>query len=161
MGATRRTLVPILVLLLVAPTLASGATTTATMQDRVVARSLATPAPLGPILLLADDARWRVDVPAEAVVQVTARGAAGSLFLLGRHAAGAAPADPEIPTSYGVLLLPPGSWIVRVDPFAGAPFRADVRFEGFVVDVGGAPAAFTLTDLRNDRACVLPGACLP
>ena len=130
--------------------------------ERHVERLVATPTPLGPVLLAGDEAAWRVDVPAQAVVLVEASGERTEPFLLRATREGAAQSSLALPTTHaGFLLGTPGAWIVSVDPLAGVAVDIHVLFEGYVADAPGAPAGFTLTDAERSPLCVVPGACLP
>lgn len=134
---------------------------TGTAFERHVERLVATPTPLGPLLLAADSASWRVEVPASAVVVVEAQGDAAAPFLLRASREGAAQDALALPTTHAAFLLSaPGAWVVTVDPLAGVAVDIRVTFRGHVADVGGAPAAFTLTDVDDERRCVVPGVCL-
>lgn len=153
----RRWCVVVIALVACAPALAESGT----HFERHVERLVATPSPVGPVILLADDASWRLDVPTEAIVIVEAEGDAASPFLLRAAREGAAQDALTLPTSHAAFLLStPGAWIVTVDPLAGVAVDIRVTFRGQVADDGGAPAAFTLTDVEDRRTCVVPGVCL-
>lgn len=127
-----------------------------------VDRLVATPTPAGPLTLLADDAAWRADVPAGAIVFVEAHAAPGSAFLL-RCAPLGSPDTVVLPaaTRQGCLLGHAGPWRVVVDPALGVATNITVTFRGAHVDIHGIPAPFGLTLLRDGPGCVVPGACLP
>lgn len=151
----------VLSLLAVAPALEAG-TTTSAFHERRVDRLVATPTPVGPVLVAGDASRWLLDLPAETVVRVVATGGAAALFHLTWHLEGEAPPDVSFPARHQSFEVSgPARWIVRLDPAGGAGFHARITFEGFVSEAGGAPSAFALTDLGHDGACVVPGVCLP
>lgn len=161
MPIPRSTIALALSLLLLAPAL-HAASSTAAFHERRIDRLIATPTPAGPILLGSDEVRYRLDVPAHATVLVRADGTNTSFFHASFHRVGTATPDITFPTRHATFELPgPASWLVRIDPAGGGAFHARITFEGFVADVGGAPATFTLTDAGDDRACVVPGVCLP
>lgn len=156
--SARATLAVALSLLLLGPV----AAVSDSFHERRVDRVVATPTPAGPIVLASDEVRWRVDVPAHATALVRAEGAAASWFHATFHLEGRSPPDARFPARAHAFELPgPAAWIVRVDPAAGADFHARVTFQGFVSQVGGAPAAIGVEDAGNDRGCVTPGVCLP
>lgn len=154
----RGSLLIILLLGLAAPAWAGDAS----QFHHRVERLVASPTPAGPLTLLEDHAAWRADVPPGIVVLVEARSDGGALFAL-RCAPLAAPDALVLPaaTRQACLLGSAGAWRVHVDPDAGAAVSVDVTFRGAFGDVGQAPAAFSLTLLRDGPACVVPGACLP
>lgn len=153
----RRWSVLAIALLVSVPALAE----TGTSFERHVERLVATPTPLGPLLLAGDSASWRVEVPAEAVVVVEAAGELPAPFLLRAAREGAAQDALALPATHaGFLLSTPGAWVVTIDPLAGVAVDIRVTFRGHVADDGGAPAAFTLTDIEDARACIVPGVCL-
>lgn len=152
---------PILLALLVAlPALAAPQPSS---QTRTVDRLVAYPTPVGPVTLLDDGHAWEVGVPLGAQVFVHALGAPGSLFYLRSQGPGS-PAMPPVaaPTQEDGATLGPGTWRVTVDPAGGAAIHVEVTFTGAYGDLdGGAPAPFTLRDLKGGSPCVAPGACLP
>lgn len=153
----RRWSVLAIALLVSVPALAQ----TGTSFERHVERLVASPTPLGPLLVASDSAAWRVDVPAEAIVVVVAEGDPATPFLLRAAREGAAQDALALPTTHaGFVLSQPGAWRVTVDPLAGVAVDIRVSFRGHVADDGGAPAAFTLTDVDDARGCIVPGVCV-
>jgi hypothetical protein len=113
--------------------------------------------------VLDDGHVWEVDVPVGAQVFVHAQGDVGSLFYLRWQGPGA-PSAPLVaaPALEDGTTLGTGTWRVTVDPAGGVAVRVVVTFTGTYGDVdGGAPAPFTLRDVKGGSPCVVPGACLP
>jgi len=129
--------------------------------ERHVERLVATPTPVGPLLLARDDAGWRVEIPPETIVFVDARGDPTTPFLLRATREGATQSSLALPTTRaGFVLATPGAWIVNVDPLVGVAVDIEVHLRGYVTDEGGAPATFTLTDAPTRTDCIVPGVCL-
>lgn len=148
----------VLVAVLAAPVAAAPAS----VYERHVEGVVGSPTPLGATRLLSDEARFLLDVPKDVTVFVDAVGTPTAPFYLRFHREGAGAPDLQAPSSRASLLLPgPARWVVAVDPAVGVDVDVRLRFEGHVVDVGGAAAAFVLEDAGRDRACVVPGVCLP
>lgn len=148
------------VLLLLLLLLASPAwSAPASHASRTVEALVALPTPAGPVTYLSDEAQWIVTVPDGVVVLVDARGNAPF------HLRAAGPDGERVstltPALQAAALLDAGAWRVGVDPAGGALIRIDVTFDGYVSDVGGAPAPFELRDVDDGDACVFQGTCLP
>ena len=150
----------LLAVLLALPALA--AETTGPTHTRAVDRLVAYPTPLGPVTVLDDGHVWEVDVPQGTQVFVHAKGAPGSLFYL-RWSAADAPAPPLLaaPAAEDAATLRAGTWRVAVDPAGGAAVSVQLTFTGTYADLHGAPASFTVRDVKGGSPCVVPGACLP
>lgn len=145
--------------LLGAPALATNEP--ANVQERRIDEPVTLPTPLGPALLLSDETRFALDIPAETVVLIDAVGSPTSLFYLHFHREDEAVSDLAFPATHQKLQLPgPSRWILHVDPAGSPDFHVALRFEGRVGDHEGAPAPFVLEDLGADRACVIAGVCL-
>lgn len=150
----------LLLIVLAAPTLAAPETGSA--FERSIERLVATPTPVGPLLLGSDQSTWRVDVPLGAIVTVEANGTPTAPFYLRARTMGAAESSFALPTSHaGFFLAGPESWQVSVDPVAGVAVDITIRFRGHVGDATGAPALFTLTPITIERGCLFPSVCLP
>lgn len=140
--------------------LAGPALADATVEaQRRVTRLVASPLPLTEARMLSDQHAWRVDVPPEGVVEVTATSETTGLFYLrANRTAGAA----WLPGPAASLVLSePGIWRVEVDPVAGAPVDIHITFRGFAAGQGGAAMPFGIRDLEAERGCILAGVCLP
>lgn len=149
-------------ILVVAILLAAGApamAATGVAFERHVERLVATPTPIGPVLVLSDRASWDVTLDAATILWVEAQAPDHSPFYLTTDCGAT---FVTLPSSHdGRLCGKPGTWRVSVDPAGGAAVDITVRFRGHVGDLTGAPSPFTLTDVAADRGCVVLGACLP
>lgn len=145
----------LLFLLLAAPAWAAPGS----HHSRTVEALVALPTPIRPVAYLSDEAQWTVTVPEGVVVLVEARGNAP--FRLSAVGPEGERIGALTPALHAATLLGAGAWRVGVDPAAGALVRIDVTFDGYVSDVGGAPAAFELRDVDDGDACVFQGTCLP
>lgn len=135
---------------------------TGTAFERRIERLVATPTPIGPLLLFSDRAAWRVDVPPSAVVLVEARGSDSAPFSFRAERLDEAGSAIAYPTTHaGFLLSESGAWRVAVDPLVGVKVDIRISFRGMTGGTSGGPAAFTLTDLEVDDGCLFRGVCLP
>lgn len=147
--------------ILAAPSLAAAASVTGTEQVRYVTRTLASPFPFAKVAFFSDQAAWRVDVDAGAVVVVDASSNDTAPFHLRFHRWDEPAPSSLVPSSrQAPSLAGPGAWRVEVDPAAGARVHIQVRFHGHIGDAEGRAWPFTLTDVARDPGCGL-GACLP
>jgi hypothetical protein len=154
-------LVALMVLLVATAPLAALAES-GTFFERRIERLVASPTPIGPLLLGSDRAAWRVDVPESAVVLIEARGTGGAPFLFRAERMDEPGSSVLFPTTHaGFLLSEPGAWRVAIDPLAGVRVDIRITFRGMTGGTGGGPASFTLTDLQLDRGCLFAGVCLP
>lgn len=143
-----------LVLVVLAPVGVHAASGTA--FDRHIERLVASPTPVGPLLLASDRAAWLVEVPGSAIVSVEAEGTTSAPFLFRAERVGERGSSFVLPTTHaGFLLSEAGAWRVSVDPLAGVQVDITVKFRS------QTGASFTLTDLELDRGCLFPAVCLP
>lgn len=129
---------------------------------RHVDRLVASPTPVGGLVVLGDAASYRVEVPEGVVVCVDATESGAAPFTL-RASDGARTLASPVPTLAQSLLLPgPSTWTLQVDPAFGAEAHITLDLAGSFVDCGRTSAAFGLVDMDASSACLTEaGACLP
>jgi hypothetical protein len=139
-----------------------GAGESGTHLTRHLDRLVASPTPLGPLVMLGDEGAWRVEVPEGVVVCVNAREDGAAPFTL-RATHGDSTLASPVPSLAQSLTLPgPAAWELRADPAFGADVHVTVDLRGAYVECGNQAAAFTLTDLPASPPCATEvGACLP
>jgi hypothetical protein len=129
--------------------------------DFHVERLVATPTPVGPVLLASDAAVWNITLSDPTIVWMDVRSDPTSPFLLTMTCGDFAV---TAPTSHDVRTCSrSGSWQVQVDPVAGVAVDIVVRFRGYASDVGGGASPFFIQTVANPdpTRCVVTGVCLP
>jgi hypothetical protein len=132
-------------------------------------RLVATPGPVatstiaGEVRVFSDATTYRVQLASGVVVQVTSDATTSTAtFYLRAYRLGETPPLAVVPAAHAqALVRGPGTFLLEVDPAVGEDVHILSSFDGFVSDVGGAPATFAWSVASVDHGCAAPGVCLP
>lgn len=131
-----------------------------TAIDFHIQRLVATPTPVGPLLVASDAVTWDLTLSDPTLVSIEVLSGQASPFILTTTCGATVISTPS--SHDGRICSRPGTWQVQVDPVAGVAVDITVRFRGHVIDIGGAASSFVITQTSgDDRGCVVPGVCLP